>query len=65
MEFVTMSTTTINPNTSMLVDIQYVRGNKRAGTPDCLYTIYKDLETGKKHVRGMEKPSMPIYYEKE
>ena len=60
-----MSTTTINPNTSMLVDIQYVRANKRAGTPDCLYTIYKDLETGKKHVMAMENPSMPIYFEKE
>lgn len=60
-----MSTTTINPNTSMLVDIQYVRANKRAGTPDCLYTIYKDLETGKKHVMTMENPSMPIYFEKE
>lgn len=60
-----MTTTTINPNTSMLVDIQYVRANKRAGTPDCLYTIYKDLETGKKHVMAMENPSMPIYFEKE
>ena len=60
-----MSNKSINPNTSMLVDVQYVRANKKAGTPDCLYTIYKDLETGKKHVMSIEEPSMPIYFEKE
>jgi hypothetical protein len=35
------------------------------GTPDCLYTIYKDLTTGEKHVIVMEQPSMPIWFEKE
>ena len=60
-----MGNKSINPNTSMLVDVQYVRANKKAGTPDCLYTIYKDLETGKKHVMSIEEPSMPIYFEKE
>ena len=56
---------TINPNTSMLVDIQYVKANKREGKPDCLYTIYKDLETGKKYVLPIENPKIPIYFEKE
>lgn len=55
----------IDPNNSMLLDIQYVRANRKDGTPDCLYTIYKDLRTDKKFVITMENPKMPIYFEKE
>lgn len=54
----------INPNTAMLIDVQYVRPNRKEKIPDCLYTIWKDVETGKKHVIAMEEPKMPIYYEK-
>lgn len=55
----------INPNTSMLLDVQYVRANRKENKPDCIYTIYKDLETGEKHVIPMENPKIPIYFEKQ
>lgn len=54
----------INPKTSMLLDVQYVRANRKENKPDCIYTIYKDLQTGKKHVIPMENPKIPIYFEK-
>lgn len=53
------------PKNAMLVDIQYVRKNKAKGLPDCLYTIYKDTDTGEKFVYAVENPSIPIYVEKE
>jgi hypothetical protein len=53
----------IDPKTSMLIDVQYVKKTK--DHPDCLYTIYKDLTTGKKHVCAFPEPKMPIYFEKE
>ena len=56
---------TIDPKNSMLIDVQYVRANKKAGKPDTLYTIYKDLKTNKKHVIKIDEPMMPIYFEKE
>lgn len=55
----------IDPENSMLLDVQYVKANRREGKPDYLYTIYKDLKTGKKHVVSLENPQMPIYFEKE
>ena len=55
----------INKDTAMLLDVQYVKANKKKNQPDCLYTIWKDLETNKKHVIPMENPKMPIYFEKE
>lgn len=55
----------LNRNTSMLIDIQYTKGNKAKNQPDCLYTIYKDLTTGKKEVIPIENPKMPIYFEKD
>ena len=48
----------------MLLDVQYVRANRKENKPDCIYTIYKDLQTGKKHVIPMENPKIPIYFEK-
>ena len=55
----------VNPNNSMLIDIQYVKPDRKNNQPDCLYTIYKDLDTNKKHVIEMESPKIPIYFEKE
>lgn len=55
----------IDPDNSLLLDIQYASGNKREGLPDCIYTIYKDLNTGKKHVITIEEPTVPIWFEKE
>lgn len=53
------------PKKAMLVDIQYVRRDKRKDLPDCLYTIYKDVDTGEKFVNMVENPLIPIYVEKE
>jgi hypothetical protein len=54
----------IDNNSVMLWDIQYCRGDKKAGISDVLYTIYKDLETGKKYVDVRYEPRMDIYFEK-
>lgn len=55
-----------NPNkeTSMLIDIQYVRQNKKNGTPDYLYIIWKDLVTREKFLQSVPEPRMDIYFEK-
>lgn len=53
------------PKNAMLLDIQYVRQNRKTGQEDCLYTIYKNIDTGEKFVYAMEKPKIPIYVEKE
>lgn len=50
---------------SMLVDIQYVQKDRANNLEDCLYTIWKDIETGEKHVEKFEKPKVPIFIEKE
>ena len=49
----------------MLVDIQYAKQDRAKNIPDCLYVIWKDLETNQKHVQTIENPSMPIYFEKD
>ena len=48
----------------MLIDIQYIKQNRREGTPDALYIIWKNLDTKEKFVRMVEKPSMDIYFSK-
>ena len=60
-----MGSAKINPNTAMLVDIQYAKPDRAKNIPDCLYVIWKDLETNQKHVQTIENPSMPIYFEKD
>ena len=54
----------INKDSAMLVDVQYVKANKRAGTPDYLYIIWKDLDTGEKYMQPVQEPMMDIYFEK-
>lgn len=56
----------MNPNkeTSMLIDIQYVKPNKKAGTPDYLYVIWRDMVTHKKHLQCIPEPKIDIYFEK-
>ena len=53
-----------NKENSMLIDIQYIKQNRREGTPDALYIIWKNLDTKEKFVRMVEKPSMDIYFSK-
>ena len=39
----------MNPNKdSMLIDIQYIKANKRNNTPDYLYVIWRDLISNEK-----------------
>ena len=53
-----------NKDSIMLIDIQYVRPNKNEGIPDYLYIIWKDLDTGEKHLMAIAEPKMAIYFEK-
>lgn len=54
----------INKDSAMLLDIQYIKPNKREKQPDYLYIIWKDLITGKKHMQAVPEPMMQIYFEK-
>ena len=54
----------IKKDSSMLLDIQYVKANKKNNTPDYLYVIWKDLDTNKKHLQVIPEPMMDIYFEK-
>lgn len=53
-----------NKENSMLIDIQYIKPNKKNDEPDVLYVIWKDLDTGKKYMQKTEEPKMDIYFEK-
>ena len=54
-----------NKENSMLIDIQYVKQNKKLGTPDYLYIIWKNLDTMEKFLKVIPEPKMKIYFEKE
>ena len=49
---------------AMLLDIQYVKANRRNETQDHLYMIWKDMTTGKKHIETIVEPPVEIYFEK-
>lgn len=49
---------------SMLLDIQYIKPNKKQHQSDYLYIIWKDLKTGEKHLNIVPEPKMEIYFEK-
>lgn len=49
---------------SMLLDIQYIKANKKEGNTDYLYVIWKDLKTNEKHLQVIPEPMMDIYFEK-
>ena len=54
----------IDKNNSMLIDIQYIKPNRRLKQNDFLYIIWKDLKDGEKHLSIIEEPKMDIYFEK-
>lgn len=54
----------INKENSMLIDIQYVKANKRNQTPDYLYLIWKDMDTNEKYMQAIKEPPVEIYFEK-
>ena len=51
----------LTKDNGMLIDIQYV-DNK--GEDDCIYTIWKDLDTGEKNLSIEKNPTRIIYFEK-
>lgn len=55
----------INKDNCMLIDIQYVKPKKEYNYQDCLYIIWKDLDTGEKYVDIRKNPTMNIYFTKE
>ena len=55
----------IHKENSMLIDIQYVKANKKNNTPDYLYIIWKDLVKNEKNLNIIPEPMMDIYFEKE
>lgn len=54
----------ISKDNAMLVDIQYVPENRREKLPDYLYLIWKNLDTGEKHLTKIPEPPVSIYFEK-
>lgn len=54
----------IDKTDAMLVDIQYVRANRRTKEPDALYMIWKEISTGEKHLKVVMEPKMEIHFEK-
>ena len=54
----------IDKDNSMLLDIQYIKADKKNNTPDYLYCIYKDLRTNKKFLQAIPEPMMKIYFKK-
>ena len=55
---------TINKESSMLLDVQYIKANKRDNTPDYLYLIWKDMDSGEKYMQAIKEPPVEIYFEK-
>lgn len=51
--------------TSMLLDIQYVKQNRKAGTPDYLYILWRNTVTQEKFMQAIPEPKMSIYFEKD
>lgn len=54
----------ITKDNAMLIDVQYMKANRKEKIPDYLYIIWKDLDTGEKHLKIVEEPKMTIYFEK-
>jgi len=54
----------IDKDNAMLIDIQYIKANRREDHPDYLYLIWKDLKTGEKHLQVIPEPMIDIYFEK-
>ena len=54
-----------NNDHTLLIDVQYVNGNKKEKQPDMLYVIWKDTRKNEKHLEIIPEPKMTIYFEKE
>lgn len=51
-------------SSAMLWDVMYLRPDRATGTCDKLYTVWKDLDTGEKHLKVTDEPCMDIYFTK-
>lgn len=60
-----MASKKIDTNNALLIDIQYVRGNKKQNKPDYIYIIWKNTITNEKYMNIVPEPLMDIYFEKE
>ncbi len=49
---------------AMLWDVMYERPNRSTGEPDKLMVVWKDLDTGEKHLDVTDSPTMDIYFTK-
>ena len=54
----------IKEDSSLLIDMQYVKANRQNNTPDYLYMIYRDLDTDEKKLQIVPEPKMDIYFTK-
>ena len=50
---------------AMLLDMKYVRPNKKEKHDGVLYMVWKDLDTLEKHITTIPNPPMDIYFEKD
>ena len=54
----------IDKNNAMLLDIQYVPEKRQDKIPDYCYIIWKEIDSGKKHLEKIPNPAVNIYFEK-
>ena len=54
----------LRKDNAMLIDIQYVRENKQQNLPDYCYMIWKDLDSGEKHLEAIKNPPINVYFTK-
>lgn len=52
----------VNPNDVMLVNMIYGYGGKDNGYTDSLEIVYRDLNTGEKKLKILQKPEVDIYF---
>lgn len=55
----------VNPDNIMLCDLVYHNPSKENDYVDYLSIVYKELDSGKKHVHMIENPTMDIYFTKD
>lgn len=53
-----------NQSNSMLIDVQYIRPNRKEDQKDLLYMIWKNLDSGEKFLKVIPEPKMDIYFSK-
>lgn len=54
----------VNKDNAMLLDVQYLKANRKNKQSDVLYLIWKNLDTNEKHLQVIPEPMMEIYFEK-